>query len=135
MNTTLTSAISKLSFGTLFLLAVVTAHAQTSAPVGGQDSTLVKYLGERDEMLTFNVAYQNPTGAAFTVIITDQDRNQLYQDTFKDKEFYKQFRFPKAAKDKITFTIRTAKDADIAKTFEININNRYIADIAVRKLN
>jgi hypothetical protein len=135
MNTTLTSAISQLIFGTLFLLAVVTAQAQTSAPAGGQDSALVKYLGEQDDMMTFNVAYKNPTGAPFTVIITDQDRNQLYQGTFKDKQFYKQFRFPKAEKDKITFTIHNAKDADIAKTFEININSRYIADVAVKKLN
>ncbi len=58
------------------------------------------------------------------IIITDQDQTQLYLGMFKDKEFYKQFRFPKAAKDKITFTIRTAKDADITGAFEIGILSR-----------
>src|ERR1700733_11282183 len=129
MNTTLTSATSKLMFGTLFLLAVVTAQAQTSTPSGGekQDSTLVKYLGTQDDMMIFNVAYKNPGGAPFDVIITDQDRTQLYQGSFKDKEFFKQFRLPKGEKDKITFTVRPSKDADIAKTFEININSRFVA--------
>jgi hypothetical protein len=138
MNTTLTSAISKLTFGTLFLFAVVAVHAQSPAPaagVGKEDSTLVKYLGTQDDMVIFNVSYKNPGGAPFNVIIKDQDWTQLYQGTFKDKDFYKQFRLPKAEKDKITFIIRSSKDADIAKTFSININSRIIEDVAVRKLN
>src|SRR5450432_2277054 len=128
MNTTLTSAISKLSFGTLFLFAVVAVQAQSTAPVavGKEDSTLVKYLGTQDDMIVFNVSYKNPGGAPFNVIIKDQDWTQLYQGTFKDKDFYKQFRLPKAAKDKITFIIRSSKDAELAKTFQININSRII---------
>lgn len=135
MNATLTSAFCKLSFGTLFFIAVA-AQAQSSAPTGGgkEDSTLVKYLGTRDDMMLFNVAYKNPTGASFNVIIKDQDHNQLYLGTFKDKDFYKQFKLPRMEKDKITFIIHNVKDGDMVKTFEININSRFIADVAVKKL-
>lgn len=136
MNATLTSALRTLTFGTLFFVAVA-AQAQSQAPAGAdkEDSTLVKYLGIQDDMMIFNVAYKNPEGAAFNVIIKDQDHNNLYQGTFKDKDFYKQFKLPRTEKDKITFIIRNVKDGDIAKTFEININSRLVSDVAVRKLN
>jgi hypothetical protein len=135
MNATLTSALCKLSFGTLFFIAVA-VHAQSSPPAGGgkEDSTLVKYLGTQDDMMMFNVAYKNPAGAPFNIIIKDQDHNQLYQGTFKDKDFYKQFKLPGTEKDRITFIIRNVKDGDIVKTFEININSRLIQDVAVKKL-
>ena len=136
MNATLTSALRALTFGTLFFVAVA-AQAQSETPAGGgkEDSTLVKYLGAQDDMMIFNVAYKNPEGAAFNVIIKDQDHNTLYQGAFKDKDFYKQFKLPRTEKDKITFIIRNVKDGDIAKTFEININSRLVSDVAVRKLN
>lgn len=137
MNATLTAGLSKLTFGTLFFLAVVTVQAQSPASVAGdkQDSALVKYMGEQDDMIVFNVAYKNPGGAPFDVIIKDQDLATIYQGTFRDKDFYKQFRLPRADRNKITFLIRNFKNADMAKTFEININSRYIQDVAVRKLN
>ncbi len=86
-------------------------------------------------MILFNVAYKNPGSAPFDVIIKDQDWATIYQGTFRDKDFYKQFRLPRADRNKITFVIRNFKNADLAKTFEININSRFIQDVAVRKLN
>jgi hypothetical protein len=137
MNAKLTSAISKLTFGLLFIITAVTASAQSNVAVAGdkEDSTMVKYLGTQDDMMVFNVAYKNPAGTPFNIIIKDQDRTQIYQGSFKDKDFYKQFKLPRTTKDKITFIFRNSKDADIAKTFEINTNSRFIEDVAVKKLN
>ena len=136
MNATLTSALRTLTFGTLFFVAIAAkAQSQVPAAPGTEDSTLVKYLGIQDEMMIFNVAYKNPEGAAFFITIKDQDHNTLYQGTFKDKEFYKQFKLPKTEKDKISFIFRNAKDAEIAKTFEINTSSRLVSDVAVIKLN
>ena len=127
----------KLLLGTSFLLILSTAHAQsTEAGAGSNTATaVVKYLGTQDEMLVFDVAYTNPTGGKFQVTIKDQDGAQLYQNLFSEKTIYKQFRLPKSEKDRIVFMIRDFHDADIVKTFDINVNSRLIREVAVRKVN
>ncbi|HZE86131.1 MAG TPA: hypothetical protein VE035_17550, partial [Puia sp.] len=95
----------------------------------------VKYLGAQEDMIVFNVAYKNPSGDKFSIIVKDQDGSQLYQVVYNEKSFAKQFKLPRADKDKITFIIRNYKEADIAKSFAINVNSRFVEDFAVKKLN
>lgn len=137
------SAFGKMTFGTLFLLSVVAANAQstTSNTTTEQDASqkespvAVKYLGAQDDMILFNVSYNNPGADKFCLIVKDQDGAALYQRVFNDKSFYKQFRLPKADRNKITFIIRNYKDADIARTFEVNVNSHFVEDVAVKKVN
>lgn len=121
-------SLRKLLPGILFLFALATAQAQT-AP-----ATTVKYLGTRDDMILFNVSCPNPEGMKFSVTVKDQDGVQLFQGFFSDKSFYKQFRLPKTDKNKISFIVHNGKDADVVKTFEINVNSRFVEDIAVKKI-
>ena len=86
-------------------------------------------------MILFNVSYPNPDGARFVLTVKDQDGTQLYQNVSTEKGFYKQFRLPKTDKSKITFTLRNGREADIVKSFEINVNSRFVEDIAVKKIN
>ena len=124
----------------VFLFAVVAANAQSAVDAGtAQDpkgpSALVKYLGTQDDMILFNVSYPNPDGNRFSLTVKDQDGTQLYQSVFTEKGFFKQFRLPKTDRSKITFTIRNGREADIVKSFEINVNSRFVEDIAVKKIN
>jgi hypothetical protein len=137
MKKQITTALSKLGFAALFFIAVIAVQAQSPASVAGEkeDPATVKYLGLQDDMVVFNVAYTNPHGDKFSIIVKDQDGTQLYQVVYNDKNFYKQFRLPRADKSKLTFIIRNYREADIAKTFEINVNTRYIEDVAVKKIN
>lgn len=137
MKSSFAAAFGKLTSGIFFLMIAVAAHAQPSDSVIApkESAAVVKYLGTQDDMLVFNVAYPNADGSKFQLTVKDQDGNQLYQNTFSDKSFYKQFRLPKADKDKIIFVIRDGHhEADIVKAFEININSRYIQEVAVKKL-
>ena len=36
--------------------------------------------------------------------------------------------------DKIVFIIRDAHEADIVKTFAVNVNSRFVKEVAVKKL-
>ncbi|HEX9510615.1 MAG TPA: hypothetical protein VF939_09030 [Puia sp.] len=121
----------------LFSLVAATTQAQsaTATTLPKEDSSLVKYLGTQDDLVLFNVAYKNPQGALFSLIVKDQDGTELYRNTYSEKNFYKQFRLPRADKSKITFIIRGNKETEIVKTFEINVNSRYVQDIAIKKLN
>ena len=137
------ASIGRLTFGIILLLTVATANAQSGAgetvtgavpAVSGADRAVVKYLGAQDDMLVFNVAYQNPQGSRFVLTIRDQEGNQLYQDFFKDKAFYRQFRLPKTDKDRIVFAIGNGQEETVIKTFAVNVNSRFVQEVAIKKL-
>jgi hypothetical protein len=74
----------------------------------------------------------NPTGGKFSVIVIDEEGNQIFQEIYTDKKFDKRFKLPKAEKNKLTFVIRNFKTADVKQTFEIN--TKYVEDVVVTKL-
>jgi hypothetical protein len=137
MKKQFSAVLSKLIPGILLLLAVTTTQAQSATADTGkkEDSIQVKYLGAQDDMVLFNVSYRNPQGTPFGLVIKDQDGSELYKNTYSEKNFYKQFRLPRADRNRIIFVIRNNKEADIVKTFQISVNSRYVEDIAVKKLN
>jgi len=135
MKKLLTAVSGKLILGSCLILMAVTVQAQAiSSGTGQGEGATIKYLGTQDDLIMFNVSYANPEGSKFQVIVKDQDGNQLYQNIFNEKTFYKQFRLPKADKDRVVFVIRNGKEADVVKTFEVNVNSRFVQEIAVKKL-
>jgi len=142
MKSLINAFVSKLTFGALFFLSVATVHAQstvsgasTAAGAGqSENAATVRYLGTQDDMLIFNVSYDNPAGNKFLVTVKDQDGAQLYQSPFRDKAFYKQFKLPKSDKDKIVFVIRNGEQAPIVKTFSVSVNSHFVQEVAVKKL-
>lgn len=141
MKSLLTAVAGKLIPGICFILIVATAQAQSvptevsqTEVVQKESVATVKYLGTQDDMIVFNVSYPNPDGGKFMLTVKDQDGTQLYQNLFSEKSFYKQFRLPKADKDRIVFIFHNSREADVVKTFEINVNSRFVQEVAVRKL-
>ena len=130
------STLGKLTLGILFSVAVIAVKAQ--APVRASEEKgsplTVKYLGTQEDMVTFHISYKNPSGEKFSIIVKDQDGSQLYQVVHNEKDFDKQFRLPSAEKNRVTFIIRNFKDADITRSFAINVNSRMVEDVAVKKL-
>lgn len=131
MNSFFNAVVSRLTLGMVLLLAIGTAGAQTDA---GMNSAVVKFLGTQDDMLIFNVSYSNPQGKKLVVRITDQHGDQLYQDIFRDKSFYRQFKVPRTDKDLITFEFRSGQEAPVEKRFAVNINSHYVQEVAIKKL-
>ncbi|MDP4244628.1 MAG: hypothetical protein Q8932_02160 [Bacteroidota bacterium] len=143
MNTQIKAVISKLIFVTLLSVAVIAAQAQVQAqvqspaPVAGEKGSpaQVKYIGTQEDLFVFSVAYQNPQGTPFGIVVKDQDGSQLYQSTFRDKDFNKQFRVPRGDKDsKVVFIFRNDKGNEFERSFEIKVSSRYVDEIAVKKL-
>jgi hypothetical protein len=135
MKQQLKSVFGKLISGTILALTLATAQAQSTVAGDGQnENATVKYLGTQDDMVVFNVSYTNPDGSKFLLIVKDQDGSPLYQNSFSDKVFYKQFRLPKADRDRIVFLFRNGHDADIVKAFEINVNSRFVREVAIKKI-
>jgi hypothetical protein len=136
MKSLFNAVFGKLILGIFFVMTLATAHAQSASSGDGQNEQFtVKYLGTQEDMIVFNVSYPNPEGGKFQLIIRDQDGSSLYQSTFSDKAFYKQFRLPKTDKDRIAFVFHNTHDADVVKTFEINVNSRFVREVAIKKVN
>jgi len=121
---------------TFFLLAAVTTRAQSTTvkALPKEEAAQVKYLGTQDDLVVFNVTYKNSNGTAFSLLVKDQDGSELYRNVYSEKNFNKQFRLPRADRSRLIFVIRNNKEGETVKTFEINVNSRYVEDIAVKKL-
>jgi hypothetical protein len=126
------SAISKLTLGVLLFTSVAVTETQAATINPGDKITEVKYIGTSDDALLFNVSVDNPTGSKFSVIVLDEEGNQIFHEIYTDKKFDKKFKLPKSEKNKLTFVIRNFKTADVKQTFEIN--TKYVEDVTVTKL-
>ncbi|MHA4812143.1 hypothetical protein ACX0G9_28875 [Flavitalea flava] len=152
MKKSLTSPISKLIPVIFFLSFMFSAKAQSSEkvqaaaltqPTGTEitDSSktegpfAIKYLGTEGDLLAFQVVYENPEGQKFSIMVKDQEGAQLYHGIFTEKTFFKQFRLPRTDKNKISFIIRNYRSADISKAFVINVNSRFVEEVAIKKTN
>jgi hypothetical protein len=106
-------------------------HAQsTSNPA--YKNVEIRYLGVTDDGVLFNVAYDNPNGSKFSVMLLDKDGTPLFQEVYSDKKFEKRFMLPKTDNDKVTFVVRNFRDADLKQSFEINTH--ITEDLVVTKV-
>jgi hypothetical protein len=130
MKKMIMTTIAKFTAAGLLLVTVATTQAQTTTNASTENNTTVKYLGTQDDMILFNVSVANPQGNKFSVIVSDNDGNQLFQEVYNDRKFDKRFRLPKTETGKLTFVVRNFKDAsDDVHSFEVS--DRVVEDIVV----
>jgi hypothetical protein len=123
------TTIAKFTAAGLLLLTVATTQAQTTNASTDKNTT-VKYVGTQDDVILFNVSVDNPNGNKFSVIVTDNEGNQLFAEVYNDRKFDKRFKLPKTETGKLTFVVRNFKDAsDDVHSFEVS--NRVIEDVVV----
>jgi hypothetical protein len=122
--------IAKFTAAGLLLFTVATTQAQTTTSASTEKNTTVKYVGTQDDVILFNVSVDNPNGSKFSVIVTNNEGNQLFQEVYNDRKFDKRFRLPKSETGKLTFVVRNFKDAsDDVHSFEVT--DRIVEDVVV----
>ena len=89
---------------------------------------------DTNSFLMFQVVYNNPTGTAFNLSVSDPSGELLYADTFKDVQFNKTFKVLKDEISKLNFTIRDSKTG-ITENFEVNVTANVIENVAVTRTN
>ena len=124
------TTIAKFTAAGLLLFTVATTQAQTTTNASADKNTTVKYLGTQDDVILFNVSVENPHGNKFSVIVTDNEGNQLFSEVYNDRKFDKRFRLPSSETGKLTFVVRNFKDAsDDVYAFEVS--NHVVRDVVV----
>jgi outer membrane lipoprotein-sorting protein len=130
MKKMIMTRIAKFTAAGLLLVTVATTQAQTTTNASTDKNTTVKYLGTQDDVILFNVSVENPAGNKFSVIVSDNEGNQIFQQVYNDRKFDKRFRLPKSETGKLTFVVRNFKDAsDDVHSFEVS--DKVIEDVVV----
>jgi outer membrane lipoprotein-sorting protein len=130
MKKMIMTRIAKFTAAGLLLVTVASTQAQTTTNASTDKNTTVKYLGAQDDVILFNVSVENPSGNKFSVIVSDNEGNQIFQQVYNDRKFDKRFRLPKSETGKLTFVVRNFKDAsDDVHSFEVS--DKVIEDVVV----
>jgi len=133
MKMPILSAISKFTLGVVMFTGVATsAHAQAKYASTIEKNAEVKYIGNAEDQVVFNVSYNNPNSNKFVVTVLDEDGTKLFQSVYSDKKFDKRFKLPQSEKTKLTFEIRNNREIELRQTFEIN--TRIVEDVVVTKI-
>lgn len=112
----------------------LSAHAATvEASRASTDKAEVKYIGvDRENQLSFNVKYSNPSGGSFNLTVLDENGEAIYKGVFGDKQFDKTFKLPKLDFTRYTFVIEDGKQA-IKQKFDVSVKTQVIEDVVVSK--
>ena len=121
----------------LFLSAQ--AKANTFLPENDThvDSTIankldLKYLGNTNEGLEFDVKYNNVSGKYFSFVIKDENGEVLFEQSYNNKQFYKKVQLPSVADVKsLTFSILSDKNK-LVQSKEVKITTNIVEDVLVR---
>src|SRR5580704_19245772 len=130
MKKQIMTTIAKFTAAGLLLFTVATTNAQTTTSASTDKNAEVTYVGTQEDVILFNVSVANPNGNKFSIIVTDNEGNQLFEEVYNDRKFDKRFRLPKSETGKLTFVIRNFKDAsDDVHSFEVS--DRIVEDVVV----
>ncbi len=92
----------------------------------------LKYVGNSSDGLEFDVRYNNISGKYFNFVIKDGNGIVLFEQSYKNKVFYKKVQLPELGDIKaLTFTILNDK-AEIVQTKEVTITTNFVQDVFVK---
>ena len=92
----------------------------------------VKYLGNNNSNLEFDVHYNNLKGSTFYFLVKDEDGDVLYQKEYNSKQFHKRVQLAKADDiKKLSFSIVTDRE-NLVQTKEVVIKTQFFEDVLVK---
>ena len=111
------------------LLVSFTSSASNGAGSGDQTNYAVKYIGESDNGLVFNLKYQNPDAAKFEIVLKNQDGNVLFQKAFTGKELDKNIVLGKDVDtENVSFIVKTSK-GNLVQNFTIKTKTVQVVEV------
>lgn len=130
MKTQSIQTIAKRLFLGNLLAVSLLLSANAASPVSASkpysfDASKVEfnYVGiDQLNQLSFNVKYNNVTGDTFSLVVLDENGEQLFKSFYADKQFNKTFKLPKSEVSKITFLIEDSKGS-FKEKFNVNVKS------------
>lgn len=133
MKNTFTRFTAKVMFAA-FLFAAASnnaAFASNGDPV--KEEPVIKLLGKTYDSNFFSVKFNNESGDKFLVTVKEKNGSVLFQETYKEEKFDKNFRVPRTEQGAFVFIFRNIK-TNKSEVYEIDTNTRVIEEVTIKKL-
>ena len=97
------------------------------------ENVSVNYIGSNQDGVYFDVKYNNDKSASFTIVIKDDNGEELYSGNFSKKAFEKQFLLPRDNDaSRITISLSAGKEKFL-QSYNLNIETNTVQDVVVSK--
>ncbi len=140
-NQSVNNTAKTIFLGAILSVATLLATTAKAASISGNPASVdsvstkaeIRYVGlDADELLSFTVKYNNPSGRRFNLLVLDESGESLFNGVYNDKKFNKAFKLPAASVNNLTFMIQGVKE-NYKEVFNIDVNTRQITDVVVSK--
>lgn len=129
-----------LSFAIAAIIGTLSVSAKTvntkEANGTNANTPVVSYLGSTEKGIVFNVNYANPQSSKFSVVVRNAAGDELYRETYKSKDFNKNFVLNIPSEDinnaAVTFELVGGKN-EVKKSFDINSSVYTTQNITVKE--
>lgn len=92
----------------------------------------LKYVGNTNEGLEFDVKYTNLSGKYFSFVVKDENGEVLFEQSYNTKQFYKKVQLPQIGDVRsLTFSILNEKNR-LVQAKEVKISTSFVEDVLVR---
>ena len=92
----------------------------------------VKYLGNNNSNLEFDVRYNNLKGTKFYFLVKDEDGDVLFEKEYNSKQFHKKVQLAKVDDiKKLSFSI-VMDNESVVQTKEVAIKTQFFEDVLVK---
>ncbi len=118
----------------LLFTAFVPANAQIKNSNNGSGNDWITYLSSNDGTILFIVSHPNPAGKKLTIQVFDENRKNLFEGFYFDKNFHKTFSVPSnLVHGLLEFVLSDAYGKVLVRSFKISFKTK--VDVTVSSLN
>jgi hypothetical protein len=91
----------------------------------------VKYIEGDNEILLFNLKYNNNTGSGFKLMVVNETGEVLFQQSYSGRNFKKKIRLPRLTDtEDVTFLIRSPRK-NIQLSYKVKIPSKVVDDASL----
>ena len=117
------------------VLLIISPVASTREIAGEETSSAlqVKFLGGDNDVLFFDVKYDNNAGHTFRLSVLDETGEACFQDNYSARDFEKKIKIPRLTDtDYVIFLIRSAKE-NIQLSYKVKVTTKVVDETVFLK--
>ncbi len=131
MKHTMTRFSTKLILAALLVATSVSSFASNGDPI--KEEPVIKLLGKTFDSNFFQVKFNNAAGDKYLVTVKEKNGPVLFQETYKEEKFEKNFRIPRTTDESFVFILRNIK-TNKSETFVIDTNTKVVEEVVIKKV-
>jgi len=117
----------------VLLIISPVASTQEVAPEESSSALRVKFLGGDNEVLFFDVKYDNKAGHTFRLSVLDETGEACFQDNYSARDFEKKIKIPRLTDtDYVIFLVRSAKE-NIQLSYKVKVTTKVVDETVFLK--